>query len=462
MKRFNPSPLNLNKISADPENSGLEQGRVNLPSHTDTDLDEIQTKLVNEFKEKHNTLLKDLLNHTGEIKETANKFLTRRLDLVFDNHISNFRAEVQTLKAREKNKLRSLADSKFDALRNLNFFQQKNKIFRPANYPESKIFHYSIIITIILLESIANSYLFARGSDLGLLGGFLQACLISLANVGSALIVGVYVSPLVNHIQTSKKVLSILGQCFYWTIAITFNITAAHYRDLIAKELDPLYSSIQSLMETPFDFSFEGYILFVIGIGAAILAAIKGYTSDDPYPGHGTADRKFRGATEKLGNFISKEINEIKDLSKEILNEYKKQLKDLKQESIQLINIKDNGNEALSIYSNNLEIINTALNGHLRKYRAANIAVRTDPTPQYFNNYPNYITNTNDANRNWREHIVTGVNSFTENLEILENRNEEFHKRVFEISDQTINEIEESNQQIIQQVENEARNRIAQ
>jgi len=462
MKRFNPSPLNLNRISTDLEQSGLEQGRVNLPSHVDTELDENQTNLIIKFKDKHNTLLEELLDYIGKIKEIASKFLARRLDLVFDNLINKYRTEVKTQRAREKNKLLSLANSKYAELRSLDFFQQKHKISRPATYPTSNIFHYSIIITIILLESMANSYLFGKGSDLGLLGGFLRACLVSLANVGSALIVGVYIIPFVNHIQITKKVFSILGQSIYWAISIMFNITAAHYRDLLAKDLNPVFSSIESLLNNPFDFSLDGFVLLIVGIGAAILAAIKGYTSDDPYPGYGPVDRKFHSATENLGNFKTKEINEIQDLSNGISNEFNKQLKDLKKESILLANFKDKGNEALVTYSKNVDMINSEFISRLKKYREANLAVRTDPHPQYFNDYTNIITNSNEPERSWEENFLTAENDFNKDLEILENRESKFHDKVLEILDQTIREIEDSNEQIIQQVENQALNRIAQ
>jgi hypothetical protein len=48
-----------------------------------------------------------------------------------------------------------------------------------ANYPESKVLAFALLLAIVAAESIANSALFAKGSDLGILGGWFQAILIS-------------------------------------------------------------------------------------------------------------------------------------------------------------------------------------------------------------------------------------------------------------------------------------------
>ncbi|MDC1214033.1 hypothetical protein N8000_06125 [Rhodospirillales bacterium] len=69
----------------------------------------------------------------------------------------------------------------------LSAFEDEHKLVDGAEYPESQIYHLAIVGAMVLTESIANSYFFAKVSDLGLVGGILQAMPISIVNIGAGL-----------------------------------------------------------------------------------------------------------------------------------------------------------------------------------------------------------------------------------------------------------------------------------
>ena len=74
-----------------------------------------------------------------------------------------------------------------------------------------------------------------------------------------------------------------------------FNLGAAHYRTLL--EDDPFSAAavtIPHLISDPFGINFEAWNLLIIGMLFVIIALIKGYRSDDVYPGFGEVHRKLQ------------------------------------------------------------------------------------------------------------------------------------------------------------------------
>lgn len=182
-------------------------------------------------------------------------------------------------------------------LRDLRYFQRKNKLERPARYEVSKLYHYGLVLTIVIVESVANAFFFAQGNELGWLGGLVQALMISVVNVGSGVAVGKFWLPEKNHIQPSRRITGLVAIPVFLLVSITFNLVAGHYRDHIALHPEGgVGASIGAMLSSPFSFSFDSFMLFLTGVIASLLGVWKGYTEDDIYPGYGEIDRQYNEA----------------------------------------------------------------------------------------------------------------------------------------------------------------------
>lgn len=198
------------------------------------------------------------------------------------------------LACRELNELRRY---QLQVLRNLRFFRLTNRLERLPRDESSTVMHYALVLVIVLVESGANAYFFAQGNDRGYLGGMLQALLISVVNVGTAVAVGKFWLPLKNHVLPSNRRLGLAAIPVYFLFAIVFNLLAAHYRDAISLSPEQAMSlPVDSLLARPFHLTFESFMLFTAGLVAGALGLWKGYTEDDPYPGYGELSRKYRAA----------------------------------------------------------------------------------------------------------------------------------------------------------------------
>jgi len=193
-------------------------------------------------------------------------------------------------------------------------------IERAAIYPDSHILHFSILAGLVLVEGLANAYFFSTGSDLGLLGGWLQAITVSFTNVIAAFFIIGYLC--MRHLMNPQKTWFFIPALIGLPIGIAFivilNLAAAHYRDLL--ELNAatlaigdsgvtgqLLAPLPAVLANPFGLqTLEAYLLLTLGLTFAAIAAFKGRTFDDAIPGYGVVQRKAERAARDLNRCMKR------------------------------------------------------------------------------------------------------------------------------------------------------------
>ena len=238
-------------------------------------------------------------------------------------------------------------------------------ILRAPVYPDSHIMTFSILASMVLVEGLANAYFFSKGSDLGLLGGWIQAITVAATNIAVGFFLIGFLG--IRMIQNTKhRYFPITG----WALILTgvvavllINLSAAHYRDdmeLEAQRLDagidsiiqsyngdtnfddPVAGTSESRFDTPAPFgapfesaqpvetiehnplvqfmangpfaTLEALLLFVLGLTFAVIAAFKGATFDDRIIGYGAAHRRLVKSASQL-------TATLKQLPKEAMSE---------------------------------------------------------------------------------------------------------------------------------------------
>jgi hypothetical protein len=267
-----------------------------------------------------------------------------------------------------------------------NGFIVANDLRREPEYPESNILHWALVIAAVAVESIANSYFFSKGSDLGLLGGALQALLISVANIGTALMAGVYVLRQLYHNSVSRIVAGGIGTSVYAALSLLFNLATAHYRaELELNPMKAIVNAVSRVMGDPFGIgNFDAWVLFVIGIMFATFALIKGLTSDDRFPGYGKFDRNYkaaRSAYEGGKRSLLEAVNEEIDKRSSDLDQIVRHARRNAREYRTLITRSEN---AVKEYDREANVIEKTCNALLREYRDVFRSVRDGNVPAYF------------------------------------------------------------------------------
>ena len=202
-------------------------------------------------------------------------------------------------------------------------------IERAAVYPKSHIMHFSILASLVLFEGLANAYFFSKGSDLGLLGGWLQAITVSFTNVIAAFsLIGFLGFRLLSNphrrLHIALGVMTILATSF---ALIMLNLTAAHFRDLLefnaatlalggAGETGEVLAPVLAVRENPFGFqTLEALLLFILGTTFAAIAAYKGRTFSDPILGYAGVSKRLESAAKDLERATEVGYRNVKKLS---------------------------------------------------------------------------------------------------------------------------------------------------
>lgn len=369
--------LNLSENAAN-------QAMNECPKTTDTELDIYQQNIVdsvsNALVDSRHAALEEL-NRLDSTRKNIEKDIE---GFSLNQIIESAKHKLIRLHAQWHEILDNAKQEEGSVLRNYRYFLYQNKLKREASYPDSVVLHWAFIVLAVLLESIVNSFFFASASDLGLLGGLFQALFISLSNIGSALLIGIYVVPYKNHVDTKKQFRAKASTVSYIIFVFWFNLGAAHYRTLL--EDDPLNAKINTiphLLQDPLGINFEAWNLLIIGMLFVIVALLKGYKSDDVYPGFGEMHRKLKNAS----NHREKRVEAMKSINR-IVDEYGRQAVTSAQNARQRIkHYKDSifqSEEVVSRFAKFVESAENVCNNALWEYRNANLHVRSSNPPAYF------------------------------------------------------------------------------
>lgn len=202
-------------------------------------------------------------------------------------------------------------------------------IDRAAIYPTSHILHFSVLASLVLFEGLANAYFFSTGSDLGLLGGWLQAITVSFTNVIAAFFLVGFLG--LRHMSNPHKlwlaVPAALGTVIAVIALVMLNLTAAHFRDLLELNAATLamgasdvtgvvLAPVSAALADPFGIeTLEALLLLVLGVTFAVIAAFKGRTFDDAIPGYGGVTRRLEAASTALEKALESGWKDAKKLS---------------------------------------------------------------------------------------------------------------------------------------------------
>ena len=263
---------------------------------------------VGAIKDKINSIVSDI-----DVEDSLN-----RIRETFDSECN--KAVTDFLHTRQK-----IFESSDLALRELRAFRIKNALEdRPAVFPESAIYHFALIFAAMVLESVANSYFFGQASDIGLLGGFTTAFLVSLGNVAFSMLAGFMFLRQINHVSMVRKVIGVAGFLVILVGLGFLHLATAHYRELLTRnpDVDIHGDVLGPLMESPFGLQdMESILLIFIGVVISAIAIWKGYTLDDRYPGYGAVYRRWRGFNDELIEQEREIKHQIADIRDEAISE---------------------------------------------------------------------------------------------------------------------------------------------
>lgn len=296
------------------------------------------------------------------------------------------------------NKLHEFADRAKRLSSDLREFREEHGLRRAAVYPDSKLLGWGFLALFVVFETAINGYMFARGSQFGLIGGGTEALVFSVANVGViGFVGGTMLVPFITHRRLGLRIAAGVALLLFFAFLLTFNFAIAHYRAALATYRGGNPSAAQqawdSLIHRPFGLvDLMDWILIGTGVTFCLLATLDWFRMDDPYPGYGDIDRRAIAGRREYARAVGDVYDEaaiIRDHAQTSLTMCSRQVEIASQERALALK---NCQQLVTGAAHHREYLEACLRTLIGEYRSANASARHSAPPGYFTIEPTLFT----------------------------------------------------------------------
>lgn len=181
---------------------GKSRGDLNQPPKSSKSLDDVELAIVGKVQDAKSTAYNNL-------EDQLQLFAGRLGGLDFEGQfsdihkanaegVSDFKAEI----VRGRNELHGLRRALNAAEEDYADFRRRHRITRAPRLSEGYVWFLkvSFLIFLFLVESIMNGVFLAKGSDMGIVGGIVEALSFSFLNIGIALVFALFCVSLVAQV----------------------------------------------------------------------------------------------------------------------------------------------------------------------------------------------------------------------------------------------------------------------
>lgn len=254
-----------------------------------------------------------------------------------------------------------------------------------------KLFRSIIVAILIVLESLINGSMFASGSEAGLIGGISQALVLSLLNVGSALLFGFFVLPQLVHRSIARRLLGAAALPVYLIAVLAINLFIAHFRDAFiahAGQVD-MPSLLDQLARHPFVLAdANSLVLCALGIGLNIVALIDTIGFDDLYWGYAQVGRRYKEASARFAAEKSHSLDGLMGRRDAAINHMADLINTLRSLEYDAELALQGRTRLHADFTAHLDHLAAAYESLILHYREANERARQTPPPAYFRRSP--------------------------------------------------------------------------
>lgn len=363
-----------------------QSGEQELPASDSQTFDSNELKIEHFFEED----AQDTAKRANDKLRNYRRGITE-LDIQHDQQSiasthSRYKSKSIAILQEYKDLLRPFVSKRAALTIDLRAFKQKNQLARSADYPESRFLHFALIISLFVIESVMNAVFFAAGSDLGFIGGWVNAMQYAAVNLAVSFFLALFVVRHVNHVIIWHKIFGALAIIALIVFIPSFNFFVGHFREIFALVPEEAQrAAVRSFADNPFALkSVESWLLLAVGIIFASIAAIDGYRFDDPYPGYGRISRRWEKAEEDYADEKEALRSHLSKMRDSIIFQLDNNFERVVQREEELNNLATMAEMVKDRFAAHLALLEKTANVVLRRYRDINQGVRSTPPPAHF------------------------------------------------------------------------------
>jgi hypothetical protein len=382
--------LNIERLAADMAlaKTGAGRGVKNEPAADSAGFDDVENRIVEcveaEKNSAHGVLLDELQIYKERLTglDFEGRFATIRQAV--PAAVSEFHAEA----AQGRDELHSLRRHLRDLEAERDDFRRRHGLRRTARWASrgNLTLKVGILLWLFVFEMILNGFFLAKGSELGYLGGAVEALAFALVNIGVSFLIGAVGLRELNHRNHFRKFCGLMSLVAYGVLTIGLNLALAHYREVSGSlVVDAGHEVLLRLQTAPLGITdIKSWLLFAIGILCSLIALGDAYLIFDPYPGYGALERRRASAYDAyIGrkNELIVALLEIRDQAIEALEEANRDLSIRRNEHDVIL---ESRARLVRLFEAHQSHLDRAANALLAAYREANKRARNTPPPPRF------------------------------------------------------------------------------
>jgi hypothetical protein len=366
---------------------GEQRGRNNQPSASQSTLDSAEARIATAIQSELAIAHERFALHMRAYGERESAVQVQGKFAQLETQAEAARADFATHLSHGKDLIWKLKNDVEHRYKELQSFRTENQLERDAHIPESQILHWGIIAVLVLIESLLNGQLLARGIEMGLLGGVTYALVIAILNVGIGYAAGSYLFRNVNHLRGYRKAVGFTSIMVWMASAFAFNLLVAHYRAALGGSNPGEAERMALLTFTTAPFAIKemsGWLLFLLGCSFSLIAAADGWKMDDPYPGYGHLSRRFNHSYEDYTSEKQELMSELEEIKNAAIATLDDLSLEVEKGGTQYRNIRANQTHLIEQFEGHIDYLQKCGNELLSIYRQANTAARSSPEPEHF------------------------------------------------------------------------------
>ena len=379
--------LNIDKLARDMAlaASGAERGAREEPASDGIALDDVENRVIERIEAEknaaHGLLLDELRTYQERLAslDFEGRFATIRQ--AAPAAVSEFRAEA----AQGRDELHSLRRHLRDLETERDEFRRRHRLRRTAHFASggNLTLKVGILFALFVFEVLLNAFFLAKGSELGYLGGAVEAFAFALVNVGVSFLIAVAGVRELNHRNLLRKLFGLISLLCYLALAVGLNLALAHYREVSGALVSD--AGLLRLETSPLAIAdIKSWLFFTLGILCSLIAFADAFLIFDPYPGYAPLEKRRAAAHDayiRQKNDLIAKLLEIRDGAIEILEEANRDLSIRRSEHDAILE----GRARLArLFAAHQMHLDRAANALLAMYREANKRPRKTPPPARF------------------------------------------------------------------------------
>ncbi|HEY7248322.1 MAG TPA: hypothetical protein VH678_31040 [Xanthobacteraceae bacterium] len=382
--------LNIDKLADDMglATLGGDRGAREEPASDSVVLDEVENRIVERIETEknaaHGLLLDQLRTYQERLSglDFEGRFGTIRQ--AAPAAVTEFRAEA----AQGRDELHSLRRHLRDLEMEHDEFRRRHRLKRAAHWASggNLTLKIGILLALFVFEVFLNGFFLSKGSELGYLGGAVEAFTFALLNVGVSFLIAAAGVRQLNHRNYLRKLFGLVCFLCYVVLAVGLNLALAHYREASgALVADAGREVLARLQANPLGIAdLKSWLFFALGLLCSLIAFADAFLVFDPYPGYAPLEKRRAEAHDayiRRKNDLIAQLLEIRDDAIEALEEANRDLSVRRGEHDAIL---ESRARLVRLFAAHQSALDRAANALLSMYREANKRRRKTPAPSGF------------------------------------------------------------------------------